>query len=343
MRDDDELLSTPGLEFGSGIVGVCDICRKRQAVIVLLKERYKLCVIDFLNKTWLESKAAPGRPLPPYRSERIFFPTSALPTGKAPAIVLSPTRPVRRPVVLLTPDVYGITTSVLDGAIRLARDGFEVLVPEVGKTAGIGPMDHLSLRSGAITGGGVPVSAPRVRRLLGLYADALRALRSREMVDPTRSALVGLSFGGALALGLAGEDRETTAVAVAYPVPVRPAEHLRLVTAPIFAVAGARDRRALAAVGEIEAAAARGEVTAEVLRVPGVGHNFLSRDLRAYDLAAAEEVWGRLVTFVHGRLVPPPPKPPARPATQPAPPPTAAPARPVPAPASPGAGGAAPA
>ena len=109
MRDDDRLLNLTDVQFGTGVVGVCDICGTRQAVVVLTKERFKLCVLDFLNKTWIKTDKKPGvRPRSTgakgSRSTR-----GAVSSGKAQAIVLSPTKVVKHPVVLLTPDVYGIT------------------------------------------------------------------------------------------------------------------------------------------------------------------------------------------------------------------------------------------
>lgn len=310
MRDDDKLLSTPGLEFGSGVVGPCDICGTRQAVIVLSRERYKLCVIDFLNKTWTGSKATPGAPLPPYRSERARFPTEEVPGGEAAAIVLSPTKAVRRPVVLITPEVYGITTSILDGAIHFARAGFEVMVPDIGKTSLFGPGDHLSTRLAVRTKGGVPVTSPRIVKLTRFYADALAALRGREMVDPDHSGVFGLSFGGSLALALAGLDQKLTAVAVAYPPPIAPPEALGLVTAKLYFVAGSKDRGAAAARRQVEALPAG---IAEFESVAGVGADFLARDLRAYDQNRAEATWAHVVEFFRRTLMPPPPRVPAPP------------------------------
>lgn len=336
MRDDDTLLTTPGLEFGSGVIGVCDVCHKRQAVIVLEKERFQLCVIDFLNKTFVNSKEKPGRPLPPYHSERIWFDTTATPNHRAPAIVLRPTKPVKHPVVLVTPDIYGLTTTVLDAGIRLAREGYEVMLPDVGKTAGVGPSDHLSLRRGAIFGGGVAVDSSRVRHLVTLYADALRALRAREMVDPAKTALVGISYGAALATALAGEDRQVAALALAYPVPIRPPEFLKLVTAPTLVITPGRDRRAVAARTQFAGALGRKEITAEFLDLAHGQNNFLARDLPAYDLPLAEQAWARLLAFVKERFAPPPrpmvtpPKPPvvplsaARPTVGPTPSPATA-------------------
>ncbi|HKV90756.1 MAG TPA: dienelactone hydrolase family protein [Thermoplasmata archaeon] len=336
MRDDDRLLSTPGLEFGSGVVGVCDVCGVRQAVIVLTKERFKLCVIDFLNKTWIQSKSKPGVPLPPYRSDRVRFPTETVASGSAAAIALSPTKVVRRPSVLITPEVYGITTSLLDAAIHFAREGFEVLVPDLGKTPLFGPGDHISTRLALRTKGGVEVTSPRVGKLARFYADALAYVRSRDLVDPDRSAIFGLSVGGSLALATAGLDQKLTAVAVAYPAPVVPPEALDLVTAQVFFVAGMRDRLAADSRRQLGRLPA-GQV--EIDTLTGVGHNFLSRDLRAYDQNRAEVAWAHIVAFLRRQLMPPPPKPPAppvRPAAAVLPPkdgtaPSAAPVRPAPA------------
>ncbi len=264
-RDDDQLLDLPPV-FGSGVIGACDICGTRQAVIVLSKERYKLCVLDFLNKTWIKTDKKPGAPLPLYRSERVWYPTDGTRSGTAQGILLTPTKQVRHPGVLITPDVYGITTTVLDGAIRLAREGMEVFIPDVAKTDGIGPSHHLALRTGVTVRGGIPTSARRVSALVNLYGDALAFLRSREMVDPKRTALLGLSYGGSLALALAARETRLAAVALAYPMPVHPADLAALVSAPLFYVGGARDRVAEKAHRQIRGLSTGDEGAGRVLR-----------------------------------------------------------------------------
>ncbi len=315
MTDADLLLDQPHAEYGSGVIGVCDICGKRQAVIVLSRERFKLCVIDFLNKAWIGSSAGPGAPLPPYRSERVWFPTTALPAGKAPAVLLSPTRIVRHPAVLVTPEVYGLTTSVLDAGIRYAREGFEVLLPDLDRTPLLGPRDQFSLRWGA-RGRGVRADSPTVVRLLQLYADALTFLRGAPMVDSEKSALVGLSYGGTLALLLASQEQKLSGLVLAYPAPVQPAESVRLISAPTLFVAGSADRLAGRARDQLSAG-----LPAELFAsfdAGDVGHHFLSRDLGAYDLPKAEAAWEMMVGFLKVRLFPPPPKPPAPPTKAPA-------------------------
>ncbi|MGI0070465.1 MAG: dienelactone hydrolase family protein [Thermoplasmata archaeon] len=336
MRDDDKMMDLPS-EFGSGVVGVCDICGTRQAVIVLSKERYKLCVIDFLNKTWQKSDKKPGAPAPLYRSERLTFETRVTSSGNAPAIFLTPAKIVRHPILLVTPDVYGITTTLLDAAIRFAREGFEVMLPDVGKTDGIGPRHHVALRTGALVRGGVSLRSKRVVDLLHLYTDALAFLRSRPMVDPAKTAIFGASYGASLALILASQDTRVSALVLAYPHPVTPPDLAKLVTAPVLCVGGTADAAAQKAKGQLDGVRVGSSLSLELLDVPGARHGFLARDLSAYDLPQAEAAWTRMLGFVKQRLMPPPPKPPMPPGLKPTVPPGAAPPGAAPVPASPAA------
>ncbi len=326
MRDDDKLLDLPEVEFGSGVVGVCDICGTRQAVIVLTKERFKLCVLDFLNKTWIKTDKKPGVPVPLYRSERVWFESPAVPGGKAQGILLRPAKQVRHPIVLVTPDAYGLTTTVLDAGIRFAREGFEVLMPDTVKTAGVGALDQATMSSGARLRGGVPVASKRVRTLLRLYQDALEYLRGGEMVDPTKSAVFGISYGGSLALALAAQETQLSAVALAYPMPVTPKDLAKLVTAPLLYVGGSNDPASARAREQLIRVRDDSGARFDFRVLPEVRHHFLSRDLPAYDLAKAEEAWGYLVGFLKERLLPPPPRPPPAPVSRPDPaaPPAAA-------------------
>ncbi len=311
--DNDQMV--PGLEheFGSGVIGVCDVCGTRQAVIVLQKERFKLCVLDFLNKTWTKPGLSPGAPLPPYRSERVWFPTDATKTRKAPAIVLTPTKLVKHPVALVTPDLYGLTTTVLDLGIRLAREGCEVLLPDLARTSSIGTGDLAMLRVGARVRGGVPLDHPRLLHLRRLYRDGLTFLRAREMVDPDKTVVAGVSYGAALAEAIAVEEPTVSALVLAYPVPVRPVEYLKLITAPVLFVDAGADAISRKARAQWEPLRASGEAKLLFSDHPSARHHFLSRDLSAYDLGAAEAAWSEVSAFVRANVFPAPPKPPTPP------------------------------
>jgi dienelactone hydrolase len=332
MSDDDRMVAGDDEPFGSGIIGVCDVCGKNQAVIILEKERFQLCVIDFLNKSWIGSTAKPGRPLPPYRSERIWFPTQADPQGQAPAILLSPTKVAKRPGILIAPDVYGLTTQLLDAGIRFAREGFEVLLPDVGNVASLGVVEHVTWRMDALFRGGVHVDSRRIRRVAVLYQDALEALRKRPLVDPEKTAVFGVSYGGSLAVTLAGIDRRLGAVVIVSSIPVVPTDYVRLITAPTLALAGARDRSGRRSLEQF--GSGKGTRGATTTVYPGVGDLFLARDHRGYKVRTAEAAWTEIAGFLKQTLMPPPPRPPAPPTGPPVakPPAAAGPSAPVPTP-----------
>jgi dienelactone hydrolase len=331
MRDDDLLLSIPNPEFGSGVIGVCDVCRKRQAVIVLEKERFQLCVIDFLNKTWTGVKSAPGAPLPPYRSERLWYPTAETRSGEAATVVLSPTKVVKHPIVLITPEVYGLTTTLLDAAIRCARAGCEVLLPDLQKSGAVGPSHHVTMRRGVATGAGVPLDHSKIRALTRLYLDGLAFLRTREMVDPEKVAIFGAGYGGALAASVAAQDPNVTALVVAYPTKVSPPESLRLVSAPVLFLGAGRDKNSVQSLRQYQEYLGTRGGRVDVLVAPDAKSPFLARDSKAYRLADAEAAWSRMDGFLRERLLPPPPKPAPPPPTAATPAPAIPPKAPTPA------------
>ncbi len=334
MRDDDRMMDLPP-EFGSGVVGVCDICGTRQAVIILAKERYKLCVIDFLNKTWIHGDKTPGAPLPLYRSERVWFETDETPDRLAPAVRLIPTKVARHPIVLVVPDVYGITTTLLDAAIRFAKEGFEVLIPDIGKTAKVGMREHFATRMTARFRGGVDIASRPVARLVRLHQDALDYLRTRDMVDPTKSAVFGTSYGASLALAVAAQDVQLGAAVLAYPAPTQPPGLAMLVTSPILFVDARADPISQRALAQFDSVRAGFKVPPEIAGFPDARRDFLARDLPTYDLPTAEAAWTRIVAFLKRILMPPPPRPPAPPLRSvPPTPPLAASARANPTPAS---------
>ena len=224
---------------------------------------------------------------------------------------------------------YLPTVFRLDAARRFAHAGYEVLLPDLGKTDLLGPGDLLSLRADVRLRGGVRVESSRIRKVVELYDDALEYLRTRPMVDPGRTAVFGASYGGSLALAVAGEGRNLVGVALAFPQPIAPGDYARLLNAPVLVVAGDRDASAQRCRDQLEAARAHG-LDLRVEMIPGQGHLFLARESRAYDLSSAEAAWTKILRFLQERLVPPPPKPPVPPVARTVPTPGAAPAAPAP-------------
>lgn len=305
MTDEDLMLEGPPGEFGSGVVGVCDICHQRQAVIVLSKERFKLCVIDFLNKAWIKTDAKPAAPTPPFTSSREYLPTRAVPGGRAPVVVLSPTKQVKRPSVLVVPEVFGLTTQVLEAGVRLAHEGYEVILPDFAKTPGVNLATYAKLRGYRMLFDSVPVSQTRREPYLRVLEDCRLHVRSRPMVDPTHFGVLGISYGGALALAYAAQTPEVETVALAYPFMIRPTGWLQALRASVLAVYGADDNVAAPSLLLLREAARRYGFPFESLVLPGARHHFLNRDSKAYRLPEAELAWTRMMAHMKVSLQPP--------------------------------------
>jgi len=305
LTDEDLMLETPSGEFGSGVVGVCDICHQRQAVIILSKERFKLCVIDFLNKAWIKTEAKPAAPAPPFTSSREYLPSRAVPGGRAPVVVLSPTKMVKRPSVLVVPEVFGLTTQVLEAGVRLAHEGFEVILPDFAKTPGMNLMTYAKLRGYRMLFDSVPVSQSHREPYLRVLEDCRLYVKSRPMVDPTHFGVLGISYGGALALAYAAQTPEVETVALAYPFMIRPDGWLQSLRAPVLAVYGSDDNVAAPSLLLLREAARRYGFPFESLVLPGVRHHFLNRDSKGYRLPEAELAWTRLMAHMKATLQPP--------------------------------------
>jgi dienelactone hydrolase len=332
MPDEDLLLDIAKPEFGSGVVGVCDVCHSRQAVVVLSKERFKLCVQDFLNKAWIRTTEKPAALTLPFSSTTDFIQTSAVSGGIALSVHLKPTKTAKHPLVTVVPDVFGLTTQVLEAGIRFARAGYEVVMPDIARTPGFGLPKFIMERGMRFVTGSIPVSQSRRERLFRVLDACRNAALKDESVDPKHQAVFGMSYGGALALAYASEVPELAGVAVAYPYAVSPESKLVALNCPVFALYGENDRSSAASCMKLKKASASWSVPIDLAVVPSASHHFLSREHQPYNVPVAEAGWQEILAFLKDRLEPPPPPKPVAPA--PAPPPAAKPAAPQ-APAAP--------
>jgi hypothetical protein len=108
---------------------------------------------------------------------------------------------------------------------------------------------------------------------------------------------------------------------LAYPLPVRPADSLKMLGLPTFVVAGGADALAQSFLTELRSGTQGNAILPEILEIPGARHHFLARDLPAYDMVQAEAAWTQITAFLRRQLLPPPPKPPTPPVAKPAAPP----------------------
>jgi dienelactone hydrolase len=319
MPDEDLLLDNVQPVFGTGIVGVCDICHARQAVIVLSKERYKLCVQDFLNKSWLRTTEKPGALTLPFSSFTEYVPTRAVPGGQAISVRLKPTKTVKHPLVTIVTDIFGPTAEVLEAGIRFARAGYEVVIPDIGRTPGFGLPKHMFDWSMNALTGTVPISASKRERLFKVVDVCRRKALEDITVDPSHQAIFGISYGGALALAYATESTDLSAVVLAYPDGLPPQSRLATLKAPVFVMCGGKDKAAGTSSSKLESAAKKWGFPVEVCKIDGADRRFLSRDDPKYRVQVAEAGWRVMMFYLKDKFEPPPAAPakPAPPAAAP--------------------------
>jgi dienelactone hydrolase len=170
----------------------------------------------------LNTEAFDGEDTGSYRRTRVVF--DAEPTMSVPAYLLVPhDRVAPGPAVLAVhghgpgkDEVCGLTaTNENDYAHRLAARGYIVLAPDLrcfGERADWNPPDKyacdLNLVHALVAG-----ANPLAQNLWDL-ARALDLLAGHPLVDPSRLGVVGLSYGGTLALFLAALDSRVRATVV---------------------------------------------------------------------------------------------------------------------------------
>jgi carboxymethylenebutenolidase len=53
------------------------------------------------------------------------------PDGQMPAVLVAPNQPDRQPAILLLMEAFGVTSHIRDVAVRMAKEGYVVLIPDL--------------------------------------------------------------------------------------------------------------------------------------------------------------------------------------------------------------------
>ena len=224
--------------------------------------------------------------------------------GAMPTFVVHPEREGPHPAILFFMDAPGIRGELRDMARRLATCGYYVMLPNLYHRAGVtelGPLDTEAARermSALMYGLTIPMAMEDTEALLA-FADH----------DPAAAAgpagAVGYCMSGQFAVNAAARHPERIAAAASihgtYLVTDRSdSPHLvaSQANAELYFACAETDRWAPMEMVEALAAAleARSRAT-EVELYPGVSHGFVFPQRAAYDKAAAERHWERLIAL----------------------------------------------
>ncbi len=224
--------------------------------------------------------------------------------GAMPTFVVHPEREGPHPAILFFMDAPGIRGELRDMARRLATCGYYVMLPNLYHRAGVtelGPLDTEAARermSALMYGLTIPMAMEDTEALLA-FADH----------DPAAAAgpagAVGYCMSGQFAVNAAARHPARIAAAASlhgtYLVTDRSdSPHLvaSQANAELYFACAETDRWAPMEMVEALAAAleARSRAT-EVELYPGVSHGFVFPQRAAYDKAAAERHWERLIAL----------------------------------------------
>jgi carboxymethylenebutenolidase len=124
---------------------------------------------------------------------------------------------------------------------------------------------------------------------------ALTFLAKNRNVDAKRMGAIGFCMGGSFAIAWACTDSRLKAIAPYYAVNPRP---LALVSRLCPVVGSYPEKDFTASAGRsLDEALDKHDIKRDIKIYPGANHSFFNSQGKAYDRAAAEDSWGRVMKF----------------------------------------------
>ncbi|MCX5446957.1 dienelactone hydrolase family protein [Streptomyces nigrescens] len=240
--------------------------------------------------------------------------TLQIPTtdGRADAFAVFPDHGERHPGVLMYADAFGIRPVLREMARELAEHGYYVLVPNFFYRHGPAPLIELPEYIGeevrpAVVDKLMPlIEAHTAERVLSDADAYLRFLTSRPEVGDGPVAVTGYCIGGLLAMRTAAAHPGQVAAVANFHGPVGadgPDSHrlLSKLTAQVH-LGHAETDMTPEALGELNRAldSAGVDYTSEIY--PGTLHGFTMSDTDAFNPAALQHHWDRLLPLLNRTL-----------------------------------------
>jgi len=230
--------------------------------------------------------------------------------GPADAFAALPDAGGRRPAVLMYPDGFGIRPVLRQMACELAGHGYYVLIPNVFYRHGPAPVIDLPEHIGdearpAIFAQLMPMIKAHTAERTRSDADAyLRFLTAQPEVTTGPVAVTGYCIGGLMAVRTAAAHPDRVAAVAGFHAPVGAdgPDVLSELTAPLhFGHAeGDITPEALEELNETLSAADI-SYTSEIY--PGTIHGFTMSDTDAFNPAALQRHWDRLLSLLGNTLI----------------------------------------
>jgi carboxymethylenebutenolidase len=227
-------------------------------------------------------------------SERIAYDS---PKGKINGYLVRPKAKGKRPAVIVIHENRGLNPHLEDVARRLAGEGFLAYAPDLLSLVGGTPKDEDAARD----------LHPKMNQddAVAALVAAVSFLKKHDE-STGKVGAVGFCFGGLMVNRLAASSAELDA-AVAYYGRQVPAAQVATIKAPLLLHYAENDEPVNAGIKDYEAALKASNKKYTIHIYPGTQHAF-NNDVNAarYNKAAADQAWGRTLTFFKENLGAPP-------------------------------------
>jgi carboxymethylenebutenolidase len=230
------------------------------------------------------------------------------PDGATTTFICHPERGGPHPPILFFMDAPAIREELRDMARRLGTAGYYVMLPNLYYRAGvmeIGPLGDEKVRErmfGLMNGLSIAMVMSDAAALIA-FADADPAAR------PGTIGALGYCMSGQFAINAAASFPDRIAAAASFygtylvtDKPDSPHAVARKTKAELYFACAETDRWAPPETVAALRTALEGRALTEVEHYPGVEHGFAFPQRAAYDKAAAERHWERLVALYRRRL-----------------------------------------
>src|SRR5438105_14739705 len=211
---------------------------------------------------------------------------------KGGGFLVLPDRGARHPGVVVIHEAYGLNDNIRDIARRFASEGYAALAVDLftGRNRAVCMTRYMA---GMLMGS---VNRYGINDLKG----GLTYLAKLPDVDAQRMGAIGFCMGGGFAIAWACTDSRLKAIAPFYGVNPRPLEVAKRLC-PVVGSYPEKDFTARAGRA-LDQVLTRESIAHDLKIYPNARHSFFNDAGRAYDKAAADDAWTRVMTFFSGQL-----------------------------------------
>jgi carboxymethylenebutenolidase len=192
------------------------------------------------------------------------------------------------PGVVIIHEAYGLNDNIKHIAGRFAEQGYAALAVDL-----FGDRNKAVCMARYMTG--MLIGSVQRYGIADLKA-SLTHLGAMPEVDPNRIGAIGFCMGGSFAIAWACTDSRLKAIAPYYAANPRPLEAVRRLC-PVVGSYPEKDFTTNAGRA-LDGALEQYQIAHDIKIYPGAGHSFFNEgDRRAYNKAAAEDSWTRVLSF----------------------------------------------